>query len=44
MHIFMLLCIAEGEETPPPGSWTNVQDADLSTAMAQQVADIVSIF
>ena len=34
---------AEGEEAPPPGGWTDVQDADLSTAFAQQVADIVSI-
>lgn len=36
-------CTAEGEEAPPPGGWTDVQDADLPTAMAQQVADIVSI-
>ena len=36
-------CTAEGEEAPPPGGWTDVQDADLPTAFAQQVADIVSI-
>ena len=38
------LCAIEGEEAPPPGGWTDVQDADLPTAMAQQVADVVSIF
>ena len=38
-----LLCTAEGEEAPPPGGWTDVQDADLPTAMAQRVADIVSV-
>ena len=43
LHISSL-CTAEGEEAPPPGGWTDVQDADLPTAYAQQVADIVSMF
>lgn len=43
IHVSLLWYTAEEEEAPPPGGWSDVQVADPQTAMAQQVADLVSM-